>query len=471
MADIYMVYASEDRGLAEKLYGHLEQQWDVWWDDEIVGPFALAIEDQIPKSKCMVMLLSDLSRVKDTVLDELRLAKEHGLAILIARLDHCKAPYLYGGYSCCDMVDWNGEDDHPGFKQLQRRIASVAPPKTHPKRLRQIANGRLALPKLFYSVSSYNTSIKPCEAVQALRILQAPSILVSAYDLVSRKSKSMIPELKKDQNSKLELEKMISELKKYQQEGGIILLDSGNYEASRLEDESWSVDAFKKALANTPHDYVFCFDNMNQNIGKKKAIDQIVESVRRDQKLTTSPVLPVVHAPELKKGGYRLEDIPYIFSEVSKALQPPLIAIPERELGGGIIARAKMVRNIRNELNKLPYYQPVHILGTGHPWAIAIFVAAGADSFDGLEWCRYTFDEARGGISHFHLFDLFGDLEESKMGFSANVAVHNLKFLKEFENLMHGYLAENKVELWVSYIINDKEIFSKLKAQFSEIFE
>ena len=193
--------------------------------------------------------------------------------------------------------------------------------------------------------------LNPSEAVQALRILKAPSILVSAYDLISREPKEMIPELANDKNNEHEPKRIISELKKYQKSGGVILLDSGNYEACRLEDESWSVNAFKKVLANTPHDYVFCFDNMNQNIGKQKAIDQIVEAVRRDQKLTTSPVLPVVHAPELKKGGYRLKYIPHIFNEVSKALQPPLIAIPERELGGGIIARAKMVRAIRKELN------------------------------------------------------------------------------------------------------------------------
>ena len=58
MADIYMVYASEDRGLAEKLYSHLEKQWEVWWDDKIVGPFSATIEAEIPRSKCMVMLLS-----------------------------------------------------------------------------------------------------------------------------------------------------------------------------------------------------------------------------------------------------------------------------------------------------------------------------------------------------------------------------------------------------------------------------
>lgn len=269
MADIYIVYAKEDLNLAKKLYAHLEQQWETWWDDKIVGLFALAIETEIPKSKCMVLLLSESSRSKETILEELRIAKEHGVKILIARLNDVKACYPFGGYSYCEMTDWNGEADHSGFKQLQRRIASVVPPKVPPQRLPKIANSRLALPKLFYSVSSYNTSIKPSEAVQALRILGAPSILVSAYDLISRKSKGMIPELRKDQNSELELKRMISELKKYQKAGGFILIDSGNYEASRLEDESWNVEVFKKALANTPHDYVFCFDNMNPNSRKE----------------------------------------------------------------------------------------------------------------------------------------------------------------------------------------------------------
>ncbi len=149
MADIYIVYASEDRNLAEKLHSHLEQQWETWWDDNIVGPFALAIESEIPKSKCMVLLLSESSRSKETILEELRIAKEHGIKILIARLENVKAGYPFGGYSYCEMTGWNGEADHSGFNQLQRRIASVVPPKVRPQRLHKFANSRLALPKLF----------------------------------------------------------------------------------------------------------------------------------------------------------------------------------------------------------------------------------------------------------------------------------------------------------------------------------
>lgn len=455
MSDIYIVYASEDRNLTERLFNLLEHQWDVWWDDKIVGSFAAAIESEIPKAKCMVVVLSRWSRAKDTVLDEMLIAKENGIDILIARIDDTIARYPFGAYSYCDMVGWKGNSDNPGYQQLQRRIASVVPPKAPPSRLSNIQCSSLTLPKLFFSVSSYNTSIEPGEAVQALRILGAPSILVSAYDLIEIRDPV----------------KIISQLKKFRKAGGFVLMDSGNYEASRLEDNGWEIKYFQEALTNAPHDFAFCFDEMQPSQGKKKAVSEIIHAVARDQEFTSSPIIPIVHAPPLKtKGGYKLDDLPYIFSEISRELHPPIIGIPERELGGGIIARAKTVRSIREELNKLPYYQPVHILGTGHPWAIAILVAAGADSFDGLEWCRYTLDEDKEEISHFHLFDLLGELDNSKIGFAANVAFHNLRYLKGFESIMQEMVAQNKIEPWVQGVLTNRKAFSKLKEQFEEIF-
>jgi hypothetical protein len=65
------------------------------------------------------------------------------------------------------------------------------------------------------------------------------------------------------------------------------------------------------------------------------------------------------------------------------------------------------VRRIRDELDKLPFYQPLHILGTGNPWSIAVLAAAGADSFDGLEWCRVAVDRDTGRLNHFQHFDFF----------------------------------------------------------------
>jgi hypothetical protein len=465
MADIYFIYASEDRNVVLMLDELLSERWETWWDDKIVGRYDVAIEKEVPEAKLVVALLSEYSKKKDTFWDELIFCRDQGRPIIIVSLDETRPRYPFHGSSRTDMPSWNGEIDHAGYNQLLRRLASIVPPREPPSRPPKIVDSKLSLPKLFYSVSSYNTSIKPSDAVKALRILKASSILVSAYDLVVHPNRTR-------NNDVAEVKRMIRELKSYQENGGFILVDSGNYEATRLEDDAWGVKKFKEAIASAPHDYVLSLDEMNPSIGKYRAVEQVVEAVKRDRGFTSAPVIPIVHAYQLKEGGYKLEHLPYIVREVSERLQPPLIAIPERELGGGIIDRAKTLCAIRIELSKLPYYQPLHILGTGHPWAVAILTAAGADTFDGLEWCRYTFfDESESeGISHFHLFDVIGESDESDMGYAAKVAFHNLQYLESFETVMQKMVMNNEEKLWVQGLLR-KRPFSKLIERCPELFE
>lgn len=472
MADIYIIYACEDSAIAKNLHELLEERWDTWWDEDIVREWHKEIEAEILKAKCIVPLFSKNSREKATIIDELNLAKSHNKKVIPLKLDDSKAPYSFGTYSRIDMRDWNGEADHPGFKQLKRKLAKIVLPKKKPKRPPFITSTGIPLPALFLSVSSYNTQLAgPFDAVRALRLLEVPAILVSAYDLIPRRdpqtSSKDLERLRK------ELERLRKELEKYRNKGGFVLLDSGNYEASRLDDKSWCAEDLKEALAHTPHDWAFCFDNMNPSMGHKLCVKGVVEAVERDQSFTSAPVLPIIHAPKLKEGGYKLKHIPQIVREVSEKLEPPLIAIPERELGAGLIARSKMVRAIREELNKLPNYQPLHLLGTGNPWAIAVLAAAGADTFDGLEWCRYTMydtDNFEGGINHFHLFDLFGKVDNPKIGFAASVAFHNLNYFKSFGNIMHGMFTQDKIESFVQEVIS-KKAFSILKEKLPELFE
>ncbi|NJL71562.1 MAG: hypothetical protein HC888_08065 [Candidatus Competibacteraceae bacterium] len=39
MADIYIVYAGEDKEVARGLHQALSARWSVWWDDDIVGSY------------------------------------------------------------------------------------------------------------------------------------------------------------------------------------------------------------------------------------------------------------------------------------------------------------------------------------------------------------------------------------------------------------------------------------------------
>lgn len=467
MADIYLVYAKEDRAITEALYDLLSPRWEIWWDDMIVGRFPAAIESEMRKARCVIPLWSSASRNKDTVTDELRIAQRHGVELLPALLDDSDPPYGFGTYSYSDLRGWTGQPDHPGFRQLQRRLTRVIRPKARPQRPQSLASGRLPLPALFLSVSSHETQLVPSEAVRALQVFNAPAILVSAYDTVARRKP----------------EAMIEALKEYRRQGGFVLVDSGNYEASRLGGRRWRPDDLRDALGRTPHDFAFCFDVMSPAKVPARAVDQIIKAVERDQATTSAPVLPIVHAPTLRRGGLLLNAIPSIIREIAERLEPPLIAIPERELGPGLIARALTVQAIREELDKLPFYQPIHLLGTGNPWSIAILAAAGADTFDGLEWCRVVVDRNSDRLNHFQHFDFFtyqteladslvarAALVDPAVDFTGKVAFHNLDYFIGFMKDLRAAIAEGSLEAFMVGLLG-KENAAQLKRQVKGLFQ
>lgn len=467
MADVCIVYAREDQEIAGKLHELLSERWDTWWDDKIIGPVADSIEAEIPKAGCIVALFSTSSRNKGTVIDELRLGRKHGIELLPVRLDDSDPPYSFGSYSYSDLRGWNGEANHPGFLQLQRRLVSVVPPRAKPQRPTAISNGKVKLPTLFLSISSHETQLVPVDALKALRIFDAPTILISAYDLVSRRKPQAL----------------IEELTEYRKNGGFVLIDSGNYEASRLGARRWKKHDLKEALTQAPHDWVFCFDVMKPKQNPDHAIEEIVKAVERDSAYTDASVLPIIHAPSLKAGGYELSHIPRIVREVADQLEPEIIAIPERELGPGLIARAKTVQSIREELSRLPFYQPLHILGTGNPWSIAVLAAAGADTFDGLEWCRMAVDRASDRLHHFQHFDFFSyqteladssivreALEDPAIDFGGKVAFHNLDYFSSYVENMREAIVEGNMEAFVVGLTN-KDMTNQLKKQIPGLFK
>jgi queuine/archaeosine tRNA-ribosyltransferase len=142
---------------------------------------------------------------------------------------------------------------------------------------------------------------------------------------------------------------------------------------------------------------------------------------------------------------------PELFARVSQALRTDFIAIPERELGSGITNRVKTVRAIRTGLNELGHYQAIHLLGTGNPLSVAIFAAAGADSFDGLEWCRTVADHESATLFHF-----------PGLSYNAKVAFHNLEFFRFWTvDVQRHTAADNLASVLRAFL--PRPFFSKLQ--------
>ncbi|MBZ7653185.1 toll/interleukin-1 receptor domain-containing protein [Klebsiella grimontii] len=460
MADVYLVYAQENHDTASHLYQLLSLRWDVWWDDKIVGRYNSAIKKNIAETKCIIALFSSFAD-KPTVTEELKMGETFTQNIIPLTLDNSAPPYPFGAYSSIDFRTWQGEHDHPGFQQLQRRLSSVVAPKGKPSRPEQIANQKVPLPGIFMSVSSHETQFSPVDALTALKIHKTPAILVSAYDLMKSKNRK----------------KMISKIKSYRKQGGFVLIDSGHYEAFRLNDKDWKVSNLKQALFETPHDWAFCFDRIKPNSNPDRAVREIINEVERNSKFTTAPVLPIVHVKPSDEG---IKHLPQIVRRVSEYLLPPVIAIPERELGAGLANRAKTVKAIRDELNKLSYYQPIHLLGTGHPWSIAILAAAGADTFDGLEWCRFSVDPDKERLHHFQHFDFFRGKSslssafldivnaDTHIEYAAQVAFHNLEYYQSIGDLMRKMFLTGSEEAFVLGVTGMKS--NEIRKIFPGIF-
>lgn len=451
MADVCIIYASPRRKIVEALDAILSPQWSVWWDDRIAeGDYRIEIERQLAQAKCVIPVWCRVSRSDEDVIDEAEFARKRQVPLIPVRVDDVDPPLGFGGRQRVDLFGWDGDPNHPAIELLKKRIATVTParPRLLPRPAVFESGGKVApAPVFFHSVSSHETQLRPDVAVQALSVFGARTILVSAYDSADERR----------------LSGLADELGRCRDAGAMVLLDSGNYEALRKDDKGWTVDVFHAAIAATPHDLAFCFDEVNPPPDVDLIVRNVVAAVERDAKHTNAPVLPIVHAPRGDDGTYDTGDLPDLMRRIARELTPPLLAIPERELGNGIVERAKTVLAIRRALDELGFRQPLHLLGTGNPLSIAILAAAGADSFDGLEWCRVVADHQNGRMYHFNHYDFFAyqsELAESAVtreaaasddvNYAGKVIFHNLAFFAEWMKELQERIREGKVDCFLS---------------------
>lgn len=427
MADICIIYARADAAeIPLALETALKSDWSVWWDAHLIaGDFRAGIAEAIRGCDVLVPVWSAEATENRHMHDELEIARTAGVAILPVRIHAAAAPMGYGALQATEIIGWAGEATRPEIATLQNRVRATLEarrPDVRPRRM--LMNGPVDLPAFFFSVSSHETRLEPAAALRALDMFGVETILVSAYDTGPDAPKGVI--------------KRLSDRRK---RGATILLDSGNYEKARREDASWTFEKFTTALQGTPHDLAFAFDALNPTGDVDKVARAAVRAAKRTAKLTAAPVIPIVHLPRLKDGGYLTDMAGPVMRQVAQALGPPLLAIPERELGSGVFERTRTMAAIRSALKALGRYQAVHVLGAGNPVSLALLSAAGADSFDGLEWCRYAFDSEHARLHHFQLFELFkyqAEVAESPIAASAAVdnavsyttkaVMHNLDF-------------------------------------------
>ena len=285
----------------------------------------------------------------------------------------------------------------------------------------------MQLPVFFPSISSVKANLRPVEYLKFLVAVNHPQFLVSAYDLYNA--------------SPDDKEEIRALLKTAQQNGQKVLLDSGNYEAY-WHQGLWSEQMFFAVLNDfESFSLSFSFDEQDPPSDVGKICQTIKERADRHLGHIGEAIYsPIVHAP--------IELLSDSVVTVAKTMNPKMIAVPERLLGRGILERIVTIKKIRAQLNKLEVYYPLHLLGTGNPMSVVLYIMGGADSFDGLEWCQTTVDHQTGLLHHFQLREVFTERllqnDSGEISYVAETLAHNLKFFGMWMSHIHKALGEGR---------------------------
>jgi hypothetical protein len=302
----------------------------------------------------------------------------------------------------------------------------------------------LKLPIYFPSISSVKTGLAPLDYFKILKALQHSHFLVSAFDI----AQSTVGN------------KFIEELQAIRKEdGSIILMDSGNYESFWIRNNNWNIISFNKILNQHVCDLAFSYDNQSPPKNINENVTWIDVSIKNSQAFSeTSTIIPIVHCAR--------EVINETILELHHRTHFTMVAIPERILGHGLFERIAAVTDLRKELNKTGNYLYIHLLGTGNPISLLLYSLAGADSFDGLEWCQTVVDSKTALLHHFQQRELIIDdcdfCKASDLDYISATLGHNLAFYKYWMKRIQDAIETDKAVEFLEEYINPNFV-SKLK--------
>lgn len=419
-----VIYAKEDIPLVEPLVLHLQsRELDVWWAEGNLsqGLWDVEVRKRIEASEALIPFVTPHTGSHQIFRDEWAHAQKHGKAIFPFVVSDDGIPLGMGGYSHTPAPAWGGDVKDACVSQLRSKIYSyfqlrnaVANDLTVERnsRIHEVSVGqkKLLLPTFVFSLSGFETQLHPLDGLQLLGQLPVSACLVSAYDLHG-----------KGKNYSGSLDGIL-------RSDRVLFLDSGNYEATRKDahakrskDPGWCVQHFWEVANSQPWDIVFSYDHPALTGEPAGVADKLLDAYFRDMLHTglgRTTLCPIVHAiSQNKSPKQRRVDTANLVRWVAEEIRPTLVAIPERELGDGLAERMRSVRAIRAALASLAWYQPLHILGTGNPVSMAALALCGADSFDGLEWCRTAANYETNNLMHFQQFDLLEEAFASRMTF------------------------------------------------------
>lgn len=313
--------------------------------------------------------------------------------------------------------------------------------KTDRTYLLELSNKKLQTPLFIPSISSIKANQQILDYLKLIEKSGYDAFLVSAYDIYQ------------NQKNRKEIETTLKEL---EQKEFLFFLDNGNYEAYWHNNSDWNFEKFEDVLKNLDPTFCFSFDVFwDTNLKLETLVDNTLTSIAKTAGLLKiGTTIGLIHAlPQF---------FPKMVRKIVDSISPEIIAVPERELGADVLARASSIKKIRDVLEKNDTSIPLHILGVGNPVSILIYSLCGADMFDSLDWYNSIIDPASGQFFHFSHKELIDcECEVCKMEkipYEYQVMTHNLVYYVDFLEKIRTALSENQTDEFLKKYLNKKLI-------------
>lgn len=311
---------------------------------------------------------------------------------------------------------------------------------------------KLLTPFYFPSITSAETRSGITDLIDFIVDTEYPAMLVSCYDLMNLKEQEIAIDVKLD---------------RYYKNGGILLLDSGEFEKYHFKGV-WPFEKYSKILEQTNADFFTSYDRTVETDTSQKEIDAFSDEFipKSKQVSNNKNFIAICHGNN---------DEESMCCSIKKTLEQnsgiQMIAISERECGRTISEQCNMIIKIRQTINEYDKNILIHILGCGNPISIAVFSYAGADTFDAVDWCRWSIDPSTleyGNISHVQLFDCVCDACETiKMDERSRAWQHNLQMYNYFLIRLRRAIEEKKS---LSEFLEGENIDQKVISNLSKLF-
>jgi hypothetical protein len=133
MADIFISYAREDKETAQLLADALEQHGlTVFWDRRIPAGkrFDDYIGEQLQTARCVIVVWSPVSVHSSWVREEAAEGRDRRILVPV-RLKDIAPPLGFRAIQAANLIDWQGEPSHWGFKQLLEDVRLIIEVPVH----------------------------------------------------------------------------------------------------------------------------------------------------------------------------------------------------------------------------------------------------------------------------------------------------------------------------------------------------